>query len=121
MTTKTVKKAYKGLGMEGFLARWYARNTEKSDRFREVADKVAGSLAGDARVLEVAPGPGYLAIEIAKRGRFQVVGLDISKTFVELASANAAKAGVAIAVRQGDAQHAVRCRIVRSDRLHGRL
>jgi ubiquinone/menaquinone biosynthesis C-methylase UbiE len=102
MTTK-VKKGYKGLGMEGFIARWYARNTEQSDRFCKVADRIAGSLVDGARILEVAPGPGYLAIEIAKRGRFHVAGLDISKTFVQLATDNAAKAGVSVAFHRGDA------------------
>jgi ubiquinone/menaquinone biosynthesis C-methylase UbiE len=102
MTTKA-KKGYKGLGMEGAIARWYARNTENSDRFGKVAERIAGSLTDGARILEVAPGPGYLAIDLAKRGRFEVVGLDISKTFVQLAADNAAKAGVAVAFHHGDA------------------
>lgn len=37
----------------------------------------------DAAVLEVAPGPGYFAVELAKLGRFHVTGLDVSRTFVE--------------------------------------
>jgi ubiquinone/menaquinone biosynthesis C-methylase UbiE len=102
MTTKT-KKGYKGLGMEGAIARWYARNTENSDRFREVAERIAGSLTDGARILEVAPGPGYLAIELAKHGLFHVSGLDISKTFVQLAADNAAQAGVAADFHHGDA------------------
>lgn len=102
MTTKT-KKGYKGLGMEGFVARWYARNTEGASRHHEVAERIAGSLADGAHVLEVAPGPGFLAIELAKFGRFQVAGLDISKTFVQIASDNAAKAGVTVAFHHGDA------------------
>lgn len=101
--TTSPKKAYKGLGMEGVVARWYARNTENASRHREVAEKIAGSLADGAHVLEVAPGPGYLAIELAKCGRFQVAGLDISKTFVHIASDNAAKAGVRVAFHHGDA------------------
>jgi ubiquinone/menaquinone biosynthesis C-methylase UbiE len=103
MTTKT-KKGYKGLGMEGAIARWYARNTAKdTGRFRDTAGRIAGSLADGAHILEVAPGPGYLAIELAKRARFQVEGLDISKTFVQIATQNAAKAGVAVTFHQGDA------------------
>ena len=43
-------------------------------------------------VLEVAPGPGYLAIELAKRG-YSVTALDISKSFVEIARGNADRAG----------------------------
>jgi ubiquinone/menaquinone biosynthesis C-methylase UbiE len=53
-------------------------------------------------VLEVAPGPGYLAIEMARLG-FQVSGLDISRSFVEIASENARQAAVSVDFRQGDA------------------
>ena len=51
----------------------------------------------------MAPGPGYLAIELARLGVHQVVGLDISKTFVELATENAKKAGVKVAFHHGNA------------------
>ena len=54
-------------------------------------------------VLEVAPGPGYLAIEIARLGRFRVTGLDISHTMVEISRENAAAAAVTVDFRQGDA------------------
>lgn len=102
MTTKTTK-GYKGLGMEGVIARWYARNTENASRHREVADRIAAGLADGARILEVAPGPGYLAIELVRCGRFHVEGLDISKTFVQIAADNAAKASVTVAFHHGDA------------------
>lgn len=102
MTTKT-KKGYKGLGMEGVIARWYARNTQDASRHREVADRIAAGLTDGASILEVAPGPGYLAIELARCGRFHVEGLDISKTFVQIAAENAAKAGVTVAFHHGDA------------------
>jgi ubiquinone/menaquinone biosynthesis C-methylase UbiE len=98
------KKGYKGLGMEGALARWYARNTGKSiEQFRIEARALAGALPEGASILEVAPGPGFLAIELARLGRFQVTGLDISKTFVEIATENARQAGVAVAFRLGNA------------------
>lgn len=97
-------KPYKGLAMEGAVARWYARNTRKDLRgFRANADAVTARLRPGARVLEVAPGPGYLAIEIARRGDFQVSGLDVSQTFVGLARANAREAGLEIDFRQGNA------------------
>jgi len=54
-------------------------------------------------VLEVAPGPGYLAIEVAKLGRFEVTGLDISRTMVEIARENATTAGVTVDFEHGDA------------------
>src|SRR6188768_3456242 len=84
------KKPYKGMAMEGVIATWYARNTKGDVRnFRECADAIVGRLPPSARVLEVAPGPGYLAIEIAKRGGSRVTGLDISETFVRIARDNA--------------------------------
>jgi ubiquinone/menaquinone biosynthesis C-methylase UbiE len=54
-------------------------------------------------VLELAPGPGYFAIELAKLGAYQVTGLDISRTFVEMATKNAAAAGVSVVFQQGNA------------------
>jgi ubiquinone/menaquinone biosynthesis C-methylase UbiE len=97
-------KGYKGVGMEGAVARWYAKNTGQSiEEFRKLARMLAGQLAGGSSVLEVAPGPGYLAIELAKLGSFRVVGLDISKTFVAIAAANAKDAGVAVEFQLGNA------------------
>ena len=103
MVGKT-KKPYRGLGMEGMLAKWYARNTANSmDDYRRAAAKLAQRLAPASRVLEVAPGPGYLAIALAKLGHYVVVGLDISDTFVRLAADNAKKAHVDVDFRRGDA------------------
>lgn len=45
-----------------------------------------------SRSLEVVPGPGYLAIEIAKSGTYSATGLDISHSFVRIARENARKA-----------------------------
>jgi ubiquinone/menaquinone biosynthesis C-methylase UbiE len=59
-------------------------------------------LPDGAHVLEVAPGPGYLAIEMARLGRFQVTGLDISRTFVEIATEEARQAAVSADFHQGD-------------------
>jgi ubiquinone/menaquinone biosynthesis C-methylase UbiE len=102
MTSK--KKGYRGPGMEGAVARWYAGLTGRNkSRFEETARALAAELAEGARVLEVAPGPGYLAIALAKLGRYEVVGLDISATFVRLAAENARRAAVAVAFQRGDA------------------
>ncbi len=96
-------KAYKGIAMEGFIARRYAKNTARDvRRFRDGAQAVAARVTHGGRVLEVAPGPGYLAIELAKLG-YRVTGLDISRSFVRIARENAARAGVAIELEQGDA------------------
>jgi ubiquinone/menaquinone biosynthesis C-methylase UbiE len=97
------RKAYKGLAMEGSIARWYARNTKSRGDHKESAWRLAARLPAGARVLEVAPGPGYLAIELAKLGDFHVVGLDISHSFVEMARQNARDAGVRVTFEQGNA------------------
>jgi ubiquinone/menaquinone biosynthesis C-methylase UbiE len=97
-------KGYKGLGMEGFIAKWYAKNTGRDLReYKKDAKRVAEKVPEGGAVLEVAPGPGYLAIELAKLGNYQIVGLDISQTFVKIAQTNAREAGVEIEFRQGDA------------------
>ena len=97
-------KPYKGLGMEGAIAKWYASLTEKSmEDFRALARRIAEQIPRNSRVLEVAPGPGYFAIELAKLGDYEITGLDISETFVEIARANAAKASVQVDFRRGNA------------------
>src|SRR5215813_3494196 len=83
------RKPYLGIQMEGPIARWYARNTGRDTRrFIETADELASRLPTGSAVLEVAPGPGYLAVELARRG-YTVTGLDISQTFVDIATRNA--------------------------------
>jgi ubiquinone/menaquinone biosynthesis C-methylase UbiE len=92
------------MNMEGAIARWYAKNTAPNmHAFRKEASRYASRLADGADILEIAPGPGYLAIELARAGRFHVTGVDYSNTFVEIARANAEAAGVTVAFRQGDA------------------
>ena len=99
-------KPYKGMGMEGSVARWYAKLTGKGmAEFTALAKRVAAELPPGSSVLEVAPGPGYFAIELARLGDYRIAGLDISETFVEIARANAAKAGVRADFRLGNASH----------------
>jgi len=94
----------RGLGMEGFIARWYANLTRKAlDDFRALARHVSEQLPPGADVLEVAPGPGYFAIELAKLGDYRITGLDISETFVEIAQRNAAQAHVQVDFQRGNA------------------
>src|SRR5215831_7452397 len=99
-----VTKAYKGIALEGMLATWYARNTAKLHAdFKACAQRIVARLPRRARVLEVAPGPGYLAIELARVRRYQVTGLDISLSFVRMATVYAQQAGVEVEFRHGDA------------------
>jgi len=91
--------------MEGMVARWYAgiRSSGKQvEEYRRQAARLTAGLPDGAHVLEVAPGPGYLAIEMARLGRFQVTGLDISRTFVEIATEKAKQAAVSAEFHQGD-------------------
>src|SRR4029077_13637512 len=47
-------------------------------------------------------GPGYTAIELARLGDYAITGLDISQSFVRIATDNAIRAGVNIDFRRGD-------------------
>jgi ubiquinone/menaquinone biosynthesis C-methylase UbiE len=71
--------------------------------FKLLAQRLAGELSPASSVLEVAPGPGYFAIELAKLGGYRITGLDISQTFVEIARVNAADAKVQAQFQRGDA------------------
>ncbi len=102
----TSARGYRGAAMEGSIARWYSRTRgSESQRagWRSQAASIAASLPRGADVLEVAPGPGYLAVELARTGRLRVSALEISRTFVEIVAEHAREAGVAVAVREGDA------------------
>jgi ubiquinone/menaquinone biosynthesis C-methylase UbiE len=97
-------KPHKDRGMEGMVAKWYTTNTGQSrEEFAKLARRVAGELSPGSTGLEVAPGPGYFCIELAKLGDYAITGLDISHTFVEIASQKAAEAGVEVNFRQGNA------------------
>ncbi len=107
-TTETRRWRFKGPEMEGPVARWYARvrgSQAQLDLYRKQAAELTAGLAPGAWILEVAPGQGYLAIEIARLDKFEVTGLDISRTFVAIASENARKAGVEVFFHQGDVAH----------------
>jgi ubiquinone/menaquinone biosynthesis C-methylase UbiE len=96
------RKPYLGVQMEGPIASWYDRSTRgRIPEFARTAAEVATSLPAGSTILEVAPGPGFLAIELAKLG-YAVTGIDISKTFVEIAGRNARDAGVTIDFHRGD-------------------
>ncbi|HEY6259639.1 MAG TPA: class I SAM-dependent methyltransferase [Xanthobacteraceae bacterium] len=96
-------KAYKGIGMEGGMARWYDKTTRRDmPEFVGLAARIAAIVPPSAAVLEVAPGPGFLAIELARRG-LNVSAVDISRTFVEIARRNADLARVTAQFELGDA------------------
>jgi ubiquinone/menaquinone biosynthesis C-methylase UbiE len=97
-------KAYRGIGMNGFIASWFARNASRSiDQYTSDARRVAERLQPGSRVLEVAPGPGYQAIALARLGRHRITGVDVSDSFVHIASENARAAGVDVEFQHGNA------------------
>jgi len=98
-------KGYKGMGMEGFIARQYDKSAKRdmADLYRAWAKKLSEGLTEGDQVLEVAPGPGYLSIELAKLRKLQIIGLDISETFVTIAQRNAQIAGVNVDFQHGNA------------------
>jgi len=91
--------------MEGRQARWYARQRRSGGQlagYRSRAAELAATLPDGAEVLEVAPGPGYQAVELARGGRVAVHGVDVSRTMVEIATEYAGEQGVAVDFRHGD-------------------
>ena len=103
--TEARRWRFKGPEMEGPIARWYTRlrgSASQLDLYREQAQELVAGLPSGAQVLEVAPGPGFLSIEMARLGKVHVTGLDVSHTFVEIAATNARRAGVTIGFQQGD-------------------
>jgi len=73
--------------MEGAMARSYARlrrSGNQPEQYQLQAANLTAGLPGGADVLEVAPGPGYLAIEIARLDQYRVTGLDIDDAHLSL-------------------------------------
>ena len=106
MTTLAMPKPHGDRGMEGMVAKWYAANTaEVMNEYVELAQRIAGQVPEHSSVLEVAPGPGYFCIELARRGSYAISGLDISQTFVKMAAKKAAEAGVRVNFTQGSASN----------------
>jgi len=90
--------------MTGWVAKRYDKSSRASriDELSGYADLVCAHAPAGASVLEVAPGPGYLAIELARRG-FLVTGVDVSADFVGIERRNAADASVSVDFKQGNA------------------
>jgi len=104
MTTLAMRKPHADRGMEGMVAKWYASNTaEMLKEYVELARRISNEIPEGSSVLEVAPGPGYFCIELAKLGSYSITGLDISHTFVKMAAKKAAEAGVCVDFKQGSA------------------
>jgi ubiquinone/menaquinone biosynthesis C-methylase UbiE len=106
MTTLVMRKPHADRGIEGVMAKWYAANTaEMMKEFVELAGRIAGEAPKGSTVLEVAPGPGYFCVELAKRGPYSITGLDISHSMVKIAASKAAQANVDVNFVQGSASN----------------
>lgn len=92
------------LGINGLAARWYDKNSRnhRLDEMRQYAKKAAEHLHDGDSVLEIAPGPGYLSIELSKLENYEITGMDISGDFVEIARKNAREADAHVEFRQGN-------------------
>ena len=97
-------RRYQDLEIEGAKAKMYDEMTRQHRiaEMKEQANEVARHIQAGDSVLEIAPGAGYLSIELAKLGNYKITGMDISKDLVEIASSNAKEAGVDVDFRQGN-------------------
>ena len=77
-TNQPAPKPYKGIVMEGLIAKWYTKVRERNQETVTVVRQVSEIFPAGSQILEVAPGPGYLAVELARIIKYQIVGLDIS-------------------------------------------
>ncbi|NOU87938.1 methyltransferase domain-containing protein [Paenibacillus sp. LMG 31460] len=102
---KNMRKT-KDVGIYGLTAKWYDKNSRKSrmTQMQAYANEVASFVGKRANILEVAPGPGYLSIELAKKG-FNVTGVEISPDFVKIEKDNAKEANVSVDFKEGNASH----------------
>jgi len=100
-------RRFKDLGIHGAQARHYDKvcRAHRLEEIKAEAAEVVKHLKSGDSVLELACGPGYLAIEISKlgRGQYKITGLDISNEFVVIAKKNAQEAGADIDFKQGNA------------------
>lgn len=89
------------------MARWCAWERGRPEQvaaYQRQAILLTRDLAG-GDVLDVAPGPGLLAVEMARLGHFAVTGMDLSATIPQIAAAHAADAGVTVRWLRGHAAH----------------
>ena len=97
-------KRFQDLGIEGEKAKYYDQLTREHriGETREQAQEVAGYVRDGDSILEIAPGAGYLSIELSRLGKYRITGMDISKDLVEICKNNAKEAGVTIDFQQGN-------------------
>lgn len=97
-------RGYQDLGIEGVQAKMYDEMTRQHriGEMKRQANEVVKHIKDGDYVLEIAPGAGYLSIELSKLGKYKITGMDISRDLVEIARRNAKEAGVDIDFQQGN-------------------
>jgi len=97
------RKARKDSAITGLMAKWYNKNSRaRLSDFSKIADVIDAQIRPGSKILEVAPGPGYMSIELSKRG-YDVTAVELSADFVEIGKKNASDAGVVVDFQQGNA------------------
>lgn len=98
-------RRFQDLGLEGVQAKMYDKGSREHriEEIKEEAKEATSHIKDGDSVLEVAPGPGYLSIELAKLGKYKITGMDISKDILEIAARNAKESEVEIEFRHGNA------------------
>jgi ubiquinone/menaquinone biosynthesis C-methylase UbiE len=97
-------RRFKDLEIEGAQANYYDKisREHRIGEMKEQAREVTKHIKDGDSVLEIAPGAGYLSIELSKLGKYKITGMDISKDLVEICIRNAMEAGVQIDFQQGN-------------------
>ena len=97
-------RRFKDLGIEGAQANYYDKisREHRIGEMKEHAKEITKHINDGDSVLEIAPGAGYLSIELSKLGKYKITGMDISKDLVEICTRNAMEAGVQIDFQQGN-------------------
>jgi len=97
-------RRFKDLTIEGEKANYYDKisREHRIGEMQQQAKEITEYIKDGDIVLEIAPGAGYLSIELSKLGNYKITGMDISKSLVEICKRNAIKAGVQINFQQGN-------------------
>ena len=97
-------RRFKDLEIEGAQANYFDKisREHRIGEMKEQAKEVTKHTKDGDSVLEIAPGAGYLSIELSKLGKYKITGMDISKDLVEICIRNAVDAGVQIDFQQGN-------------------
>lgn len=100
----TFFKRFKDLGIESAQAKAYDKLTRihRMSEMKMQAKEIAKHIKDGDSVLEIAPGAGYLSIELSKLGKYQITGMDISQDLVDICTENAKQAGANINFVQGN-------------------